>query len=78
MCGWRDTFAAEGGVTEKAAAVSRRSEAEGDLFVSEEGVQQEDTDEGQKPLRHVTAAQKKRAATRVKSERNNIVCQRPR
>ena len=46
---WRDTVAAEGGVTQKAPAGSRSSEAEGDLFVSEVGVHQRDT-EGSKIL----------------------------
>ena len=34
---WRVAVVAEGGVTQKAAAGSRSSEAEGDLFVSEAG-----------------------------------------
>ena len=34
----RDTVVAEGGVIQKAAAGSRSSEAEGDLFVTEVGV----------------------------------------
>ena len=38
--GRRDTVAAECGVTQKAAAGSRSSEAEVDLFVSEVGVYQ--------------------------------------
>ena len=45
---WRGGGAvvAEGGVTQKAAAWSRSSEAEGGLFVSEVGVHLKDTEEG--------------------------------
>ena len=46
--GWRDTVAAECGFTQKQAAGSQSSEAEGDLSVSEVGVHRKDTEEGQK------------------------------
>ena len=51
----RSTVVAEGGVTQKAAAGSRSSETEGDLFVSEVGVRQKDTEEGQEPFGQVKA-----------------------
>ena len=58
----RSTVVAEGGVTQKAAAGSRSSETEGDLFVSEVGVRQKDTEEGQEPFGQVKAPPQKRRA----------------
>ena len=65
----------EGGVTQKAAAGSRSSEAEGDLFVSKVGVLQKDTEKGQESVGHVKAPPpKRRAATSVESAetRNHV------
>ena len=42
---WRDTFVAGGGVTRMAAAGSRGSETEGDLFLSEVGARQKDAED---------------------------------
>ena len=52
---WRVTVAPGGGVTLRAAAGSQSSKAEGDLFVSEVGVRQKDTEEAQKSFGHVEA-----------------------
>ena len=56
---WRDTVVAEGRVTQKAAAGPRSSVAEGDLFVSEVGVHQKDTEEGQESFGQVRAPPQK-------------------
>ena len=75
----RDTVVAEGGVIHKAAAGSRSSEAEGDLFVSEVGVHQKDTEEGPESFGQVKPLpQKRRAAVRKESERHRILCKRTR
>ena len=57
---------AEGGVTQKAAAGSRSSKAEGDLLVSEVGLHQNDTEKDQKSFGHVKAPQKRRAVIRAR------------
>ena len=65
---WRDTVVAEGGVTQKTAAGPRSSEAEGDLFVSEVGVHQKDTEEGSRIFGQVkTPPQTRRAVKRAES-----------
>ena len=75
----RDTVVAEGGVIHKAAAGSRSSETDGDLFVSEVGVCQKDTEEGQESFGQVKPLpQKRRAAVRKESERHRILCKRTR
>ena len=61
-----DTVVAEGGVTQKAAAGSRSSEAEGDLLVSEVGIHQKDTEKDQNYFGHVKAPQKRRAVIRAR------------
>ena len=75
----RDTDVAEGRVTWMAAAGSRSSEAEGHLFVSEVGVHQKDTEDGQKSFGQVKApVQKRRAVIRVESaERQDYVSAPP-
>ena len=58
---WRDTFVVEGG----AAAGSRSSEAKGDLFVSEVGVYQKDTEEGQESFGQVKAPWQKKKSNKT-------------
>ena len=58
----RGTVVAEGVVTQKAAAGSRSSEAEGDLLVSEVELHQKDTEKDQFSFGHVKAPQKRRAS----------------
>ena len=76
---WRDTDVAEGGSTQKAAAIGpRSSEAEGDLFVSEVGVHEKDTEECEESFGQVKAPPQKRRAVKTcrSRRRHNTKCER--
>ena len=60
---WRDTVVVVGEVTQRAAAGSPSSEAEGGLLVSEVGVLQRDSEEDQRSFGQVKAPPQKRKSS---------------
>ena len=77
---WRDTVVAGSEVAHMAAAGSRSSEAEGDLFLSEVRIRRKDSEEDQRilcPSQGATAEKKSSDTCRVSAETQDYISAPP-